>query len=123
MPAEITLTERFDLIVLSNLIGFTGDVQRVFEELKKVSHERSKIIVTYYNFLWEPIIRFAELIGIKEKTPRQNWLSQQDIKNLLSLAGFDTYRRVNSMLLPYDVPLLSNLVNRYTAKLPIRKPH
>ena len=116
---EITLTEKYDLIVVSNLIGFTGDVQRVFEQLRKVSHERTKIIVTYYNFLWEPFIKFAEFIGIKDKTPHQNWLSQQDIKNLLSLAGFDTYRRVNSVLLPFYIPLLSVLFNRYIVRLPL----
>src|SRR5258705_13901336 len=52
MPAEeISLTEKFDLIIVSNLIGYVDDVQVVFEQLKKVSHERTKIIVTYYNFL------------------------------------------------------------------------
>src|SRR5210317_51205 len=42
MEAEnLQLDQKYDLIILSNLIGFTSDVQKVFEELKKVSHSRT----------------------------------------------------------------------------------
>lgn len=119
MAAEdIQLNEKFDLIILSNLIGFVDDVQNVLSQLRKVCHTNTKIIITYYNFFWEPFIKFAEALGIKTKTPNQNWLSQQDIKNLLSLTGFDTYRKVNSMLFPYNIPLLSPFLNRFLVRLP-----
>lgn len=122
MPAEhIQLEEKFDLVILSNLIGFVDDVQNVLHQLRKVSHANTKIIITYYNFFWEPFIKFAEAIGLKTKTPNQNWLSQQDIKNLLSLAGFDTYRKVNTMLFPFNVPLLSPFLNRFLVRLPFFK--
>src|ERR1041385_1631605 len=120
MPAEkIWFTRKFDLIIVSNLIGYVDDVQAVFEQLKKASHERTKIIVTYYNFLWEPLIKFAEWLGIKSKSPHQNWLSQNDIKNLLFLAGFDVYRRMNTLMFPFYIPLLSTLLNRYLVRLPL----
>ena len=119
MAAEqLELTEKFDLIILSNLIGFVDDIQGVFDQLQKVCHSRTKIIITYYNFFWEPFIKFAELIGIKTKTPHQNWLSQHDIRNLLLLAGFDTYRRVNSMMFPFNIPLLSPFLNRFLVRMP-----
>lgn len=116
---EIALPEKFDLIILSNLIGYVDDVQLVFEQLKKVCHQYTKIIITYYSYLWEPIIKWGEKLGIKTATPNQNWLSQQDIYNLLELAGFDVYRKVNSMLLPFRIPLLAPLCNRILVRLPI----
>ena len=116
---EISLTEKFDLIILSNLIGSVDDVQLVFEQLKKVCHERTKIIVTYYNFLWEPLIKFAEWIGLKRKAPNLNWLSQNDIKNLLSLSGFDVYRRMNTLMFPVYIPILSAFFNRFLVRLPV----
>lgn len=52
MAAEdIQLSEKFDLIIISNLIGFVDDVQGVLSQLKKVCHSNTKIIITYYNFL------------------------------------------------------------------------
>jgi len=120
MPAErLDLDEKFDVVILSNLIGFVDDVQIIFRELQKVCHQQTKIIITYYNFLWEPLVKFAELTGIKRKTPNQNWLLQQDIKNLLALSGFETYRRVNTMMFPFYIPLLSPFLNRFLVRMPL----
>lgn len=112
---------KYDVIILSNLVGYLHDVQAVFTELNKVCHERSKIIVNYYSKLWEPALSVAEKLGLKTPGPQQNWLTQQDINNLLYLAGFDVYRNNRRMLLPLYVPILSPLLNRYIAKLPIFK--
>jgi len=120
MEAEnLQLDQKYDLIILSNLIGFTSDVQKVFEELKKVSHPRTKVIVSYYNHFWEPILKFGEWIGIKKKTPLQNWLSQVEIKNLLMLAGFDVYRNSKRQMIPVNIPVISWFFNKIIAKLPI----
>ena len=116
---EIHLDEKFDLIILSNLVGFLDDVQSVFNQLNKVCHSRTKIIVTYYNFLWEPLVKFAELTGIKRKTPNQNWLLKHDIKNLLALSGFDVYRKANTMMFPFYIPLLSSFLNRFLVRMPL----
>lgn len=119
MPAEeILLDEKFDLILVSNLIGYLDDVELVFRQLKKVCHERTKIIVTYYNYLWEPALNAAEFFRIKTKTPKQSWLNLHDINNLLYTAGFDVYRNSKRMILPVWIPILSWLFNTVLAKLP-----
>jgi len=116
---DISLSEKFDVIILSNLIGVLPDIEHAFNELSKVCHEKTRVIVTYYNRMWEPIIRFAELICVKRKSPLQNWLSAQDIENLLYLAGFETYKRNRSMLFPYNIPFVSQLLNRFVSRLPL----
>jgi len=122
MSAEkIELNEKFDLIIISNLIGFLSDIQQVFGQLHKVCHERTKIIVTYYNHLWEPALKLTEWLGLKTKTPQQNWLTVQDIKNLLILAGFDVYRESRRMLLPINIPVISWMSNKVLSKLPLLK--
>lgn len=119
MEAEnIQLTEKFDLIILSNLIGHLDDVQEVFKQLHKVCHPQTKIIVTYYNYLWEPFLKFAEYTRIKAPTPIQNWLSLTDINNLLYISGFDVYRNTKRMILPFNIPLLGSFFNGFLAKLP-----
>jgi SAM-dependent methyltransferase len=119
MKAEyIEFQETFDYIILSNLIGYLEDIQKVFIELNKVCHQHTKIIITYYNFLWEPILDLAEHVGLRMKQPRQNWLSTQDIINLLYLGGFDAFKVGERLLFPLYVPLLSTVINRYIAKLP-----
>ncbi len=119
MEAEnLEFEKKFDVIILSNVIGYLNDVQKVFDELYKLSHSGTKIIITYYNFLWEPIIKLAEFFRIKKKTPRQNWLSNYDIENLLNLSGFEVFRRNKRMLIPINIPIISFLFNRFIGVLP-----
>ncbi len=61
----LQLEGTYDLIVLSNLVGFVEDIERVFTEVRKVCHPTTKVIVQYYNSLWEPLIKFAEWTGLK----------------------------------------------------------
>lgn len=119
--ANLQLNSTYDVVILSNLVGYLDDVQAVFNELKKVCHPRTKVIVTYYNKLWEPLLKFGELVGLKTKTPEQNWLTQQDINNLLYLAGFDVYRKNRRMILPVNIPLISWFLNKYLGRLPFFK--
>ncbi|MBW8051651.1 MAG: glycosyltransferase [Cytophagales bacterium] len=120
MAAEnITLNEQFDVIIISNLIGFVDDIQLVFDQITKLCHRNTRVIVTYYNYLWEPFLKFSERIGLKLKTPDQNWLSNADIKNLLYLSGFDVYRIINRQILPFSIPLISYLFNKIIARLPV----
>ncbi|MCX6351699.1 MAG: bifunctional class I SAM-dependent methyltransferase/glycosyltransferase family 2 protein [Bacteroidetes bacterium] len=119
MAAEdIKLNEKFDLIIISNLINHVGDVQQVFDQLRNVCHDRTKVIVTYYNYLWQPVLNFFEWVGLKKKTPPQNWLSNNDVNNLLYLAGFDVYRTTMRMLMPLNIPLIAPLLNRYIGRMP-----
>jgi ubiquinone/menaquinone biosynthesis C-methylase UbiE len=115
---EIAFDTKYDVIILSNIIGVLPDIEQVFQQLQKVSHEKTKVIVTYYSRLWEPIIRFAECLRLKRKSPRQNWLSAQDIENLLYLSGFETYKKNRSMLIPYNIPVISALFNQVLSRLP-----
>ncbi len=118
MEAEkIALHEKFDVIILSNVIGYFQDIEHVFLELGKLSHQKTRIIVTYYNKLWEPLIKLSEFLGIKRKSPEQNWLTNHDIMNLLYLAGFESYRHNKNMLIPFNIPLLSPFLNKFLSRI------
>lgn len=119
MEAEnLSLSEKYDVIILSNLLGYLNDVQTVFDQLPKVCHAHTKVMISYYNHVWEPLIHFAEKIHLKKPTPKQNWLSKKDIENLLYLSGFESFRRAKKILIPYNIPLLSWFLNKIIANLP-----
>jgi hypothetical protein len=116
---EITLSEKYDTIIMSNLVGVLPDVEKAFCQLGQVSHCGTRIIVTYYNRLWEPILRLAEKLKLKRRSPLQNWLSTNDLKNLLYLAGFETYRVNKNMLIPFNIPGISWFFNKIVSRLPV----
>jgi SAM-dependent methyltransferase len=108
----------FDYIVMSDVVGSLLDVWRAFREVRRFCHPRTRLMITYYNFVWEPILRVGERIGKKMPIPQQNWLGMEDLTNLLQLNHFEIIRSGSSQLVPVDVPLIAPLVNRYVAPLP-----
>ncbi|MDX2053676.1 MAG: bifunctional class I SAM-dependent methyltransferase/glycosyltransferase family 2 protein [Polyangiaceae bacterium] len=110
---------KFDYIILTDVVGLLGDIQSTIESLREVLKPGGKLIVTYYNFIWEPALRVAELVGLKTKWPDQSWLSMEDISNLLQLADFEIVRQGTDVLVPVNIPLISTVFNRVGAKLPL----
>jgi ubiquinone/menaquinone biosynthesis C-methylase UbiE len=110
--------EKFDYILLSDLTGFLFDIRLVFEQMRKVCHDGTRIVVNWYSRLWQPILLAVEKLGLKYPQPLLNWTTTDDIANLFHLAGFEVVRAEKHLLLPKRVPLLSGVVNRYLAHLP-----
>ena len=112
--------EKFDYI-LFNDIGDTVDVLQALRNLKPLCRRHTRILVITYNHLWEPLVTFAEWIGMKVPRTEQNWLSTLDIANLLKLAGFEALETHRLVILPKYVPLVSAFLNRFCARLPLLK--
>ncbi len=108
----------FDVIIMSDMVGHLDDIQRAFERVHGLLRPEGRLIVTYYNFVWEPALKAAEKVGWKTPWPDQNWLSMADIENFLYLTDFEVFRRGTDIALPADVPLVSDAVNRIAPKLP-----
>ena len=90
---DLQIQEKFDYVILSDVIGYLEDIQRAFEQLKKVTTPQTRVLITYYNFLWEPILRLGDILGMKMKQPLQNWLPLAEIQNLLYLADYEVIKK------------------------------
>src|SRR5262245_17072685 len=109
----------FDYVVMADVVGSVLDVWNAFRAVRRLCHARTRIIITYYNFVWEPILRLAERLGRKMPISQQNWLGREDIENLLELNHFEIIRSGTAQLLPADVPVVSTIANRYLAQSPV----
>src|SRR3989344_8283175 len=118
---NLSINEPFDYVVLSDLIGNLEDVQKGLEELQKVTNEEARIILTCYNYFWEPAMIIAEKLGYKMPQPFQNWLTKKDIENLIYLADLEIVKKGDAVLIPIDIPYVTTFVNRYLARLPLFK--
>ncbi|MFH1118807.1 MAG: glycosyltransferase [Bacteroidota bacterium] len=120
MDAEqITLQETFDFIIISDTLGYLEDIQAAFNNLKSIVHSESRILISYHSFLWEPLLWFAQVMGLKMPHRRLNWLNRGDVINLLQLEGFDVVKSGKRFLFPIYIPLISWFLNKYIANLPL----
>jgi len=116
---QLALDEKFDYVILSDVVGLLDDIWAALRALHRVCHPGTRLVITYYNRLWEPVLKLAERLGRKMPTAEQNWLSMHDLANLLDLAHLEVVRRGTAVLLPVRVPLLAPLLNRLLVRLPL----
>jgi len=115
---DLQLDEKFDYIILSDLVGSLWDVQKVMNNLHKVSHQRTRIIISSYNHLWEPVLKLAENLRLKVRQPVHNWLTTSDILNLLDIEGFEKVKIERKLLIPVWIPIFNFIFNKFIANLP-----
>src|SRR4029453_5374344 len=113
----LNLSEKFDVIILSDLVNDLWDVQSVFKNISELTTTRSRIIINSYSRLWEPILNLAQWLGLATPTLYQNWLTVEDLSALLGLADFEVIKRTQEVLLPLPILFLADLCNRFLVKL------
>jgi SAM-dependent methyltransferase len=114
---EFECGEQFDVIVCSDLINELWDVQSVLMQARRVSHSGTRLIVNSYSRLWEIPRRLAERLRLAQPQLPQNWLTVEDLTNLLSLSDFEVIRTSSEIMWPLWTPLVNELCNRYLVKL------
>ncbi len=114
---EIVFKEKFDIIILSDLVNDLWDVQSLLEKLRNFCHSRTRLIINFYNNLWRIPLSIARWLGLGADFMQQNWFSPHDVFNMLKLTDFEVIKYSPNILSPLPVFLLSNLANKYLVKM------
>jgi hypothetical protein len=57
------------------------------------------------------VIRAAELLALKPRKPIRNWVSPDDVHNLLQLSGLEVVTETRRILMPKNIPLITMMLN------------
>lgn len=112
-------SKNFDFILLNGNIHYERDIQEFLLNIKNLCNTNTRVLITYYSTLWKPFIVLATWIGLRRNTSESNWVAHEDIANLLLLTDFELVRNENKILIPFYIPILSHLFNRYISPLPL----
>jgi SAM-dependent methyltransferase len=110
---------KFDYILLSNILGDLTNIQQVLANLQQLCYPHTRLVIDFHNFLWEPLLHFAERIGQRRPQQIQSWLSMHDVINLLNITDYQPVKIGRRCLLPKNIPIVSSFVNRYVSPLPL----
>ncbi|HUI88716.1 MAG TPA: glycosyltransferase [Anaerolineales bacterium] len=108
------LHESFDAIILSDLVNDLWDVQKALEQVHSACQPRTRIILNFYSGLWQFPLALAQHLNLAIPMLRQNWLTHEDVSNMLALAGFDVIRQSPEILWPFP---LGGLANKFLVRL------
>ena len=107
----------FDYIVLSDLVPYAEDLLALLKNLARMSHPGTRVIVHSYSEMWRPVIRAAELTRLKHPKPIRNWVTAEDMRNLLAVAGFEIVTRSRRILVPKRIPTFTTFANGVLANV------
>jgi SAM-dependent methyltransferase len=114
---DLDLDETFDVVVISETINDAWDVQKLLQAVRSVCTPETRVILNFFNRAWQVPVAIARKLGLAQPLLRQNWLSVTDIRNLLSLSGFEVVSVRGEILLPLRVPFLNAFFDRFLVKL------
>ena len=89
---QLDLKGSFDFIILSDLVNDFWNVQQVFQKIRLICNPKTRILINFYSRIWSPILTVSSLLGLSKPNLLQNWLTPDDIRNLLFLEDFEFLR-------------------------------
>ncbi len=114
---DYELDEAFDVVVISDLVNDAWDVQRLLERVANLCHPGTRVVLNTFNTVWQLPMMLASSMGLARSNLKQNWLSIQDVQNLLKLAGLETITISGEILWPLRTPVVDTVFNRVLVKL------
>jgi SAM-dependent methyltransferase len=122
-PATLAAIEGpFDYVVIADTIGMFEDIDGTLRLIHQLCAPSTRIVISYYSHLWEPVLKLAEALRLRSKQPKINYIATADFLNLTDLADFEVITQEQRQLLPRRWLGLGPFVNKYIAPLPgIRK--
>ena len=117
-PESLELREKFDCIIFNHVFD-TVDVLGAFERMREhcedrrsIRHHQLQRAVAANRRTW------PSKIGLRSRFVEPNWVSADDIRGFLNLAGFRSVRQHRLLLFPKWIPFLSFFMNEFIARLP-----
>jgi len=106
------LDEKFDYVVASDLIGELGDITAMLECFHQVSHESTRLILTFHSPTLEAVLRTAQRAKLAMAPLRQNWVGLDTARSMLALSDLRVTFEEHALLVPIPIPLVASAANR-----------
>lgn len=111
--------KEFDYIFLADVIEHLEDIPSTIKAISSISNSETKIIFTYANPLWEPILMLLEKIGLKMPEGPHYRIPFYKFKKILAANRLATIERGWRLLLPANIPIISNPINSFFHHIPL----
>ncbi|MFM7762812.1 MAG: glycosyltransferase family 2 protein, partial [Acidimicrobiaceae bacterium] len=102
------------------MLSMTDEMEDIYKELVDLREQlnpSTRIYVITVSRLWGAFRRI--IFNQTKTTPHFNWIPPTEINNFLYQAGFEVVEQRNSVLIPFYIPILSKLINRWSSQIPI----
>ena len=111
----------FDYIFLADVIEHLENIPNTIKAINKICTTDTKIIFTYANPIWEPILMLLEKLGLKMPEGPHYRIPFYKFKKILEDNNLQAIERDWRLLLPTNIPLISESINSTFYHIPLLK--
>lgn len=108
---SLQLDESYDVVILTDIIETHSNVFELFNQIADNLNIDGKLIVSTFNSKYKIIIRFLELLNLKEQTKKYSFIHNKKIKNIISGLGFEEVNHYSRQIFPFHVFGIGSFLN------------
>ena len=102
------------------MLSLTEEMEDIYSELTKLRislNPSTRIYVVSMSKMWSGLRN--RIFGILRSSQIDNWIPPTEILNIFEQTGFEIVEHRRAVIIPFRVPVLSYLANRWLSQLPI----
>lgn len=112
-------TDRRTAILLNGTFNLRADIQQLLQRLRRQMARTSRVIAVVYNPYYAIFYRLAFRMGLKAGENPTTFVTYNDLRNIVRLAGFELVRIRPAVYLPGRFLGIAALVNRIMPIIPL----
>ena len=106
-------------VILLSWLEELDDVYIELENLHNVMDVKTRLVVITVNRFWSKLL--PRFLSQPKSTSSINWIPPNDLQNLLEQCNFELISLRRAVLLPFKIPLVSRLLNKWLSDFPLLK--
>ena len=110
---------QFEYIFFADVIEHIEDIDGTIYALSKICNQNTRVIFSYANPLWEPILLLLEKLSLKMPEGPHYRIPFKKFKAILNNFGFEVVERGWRLIFPAHILFLSEFVNKLFYYIPL----
>jgi hypothetical protein len=102
------------------MLSLTDEMTDIYNELTNLQtglNPSTRIYVVTMSRLWSRMRN--RIYGLPRSSRINNWIPPTEITNIFEQTGFEIVQKRSAVLVPFRIPVISHLVNRWLSQMPI----
>ena len=108
---DLNTSKKYDVIVLTDIVEVHTDIFFLLSKLSQILNPTGKLIITSFNSKYKIIIKFLELLRLKDANIKYSYIQNKKIRNITSGLGYDYLSSYTKQILPFKLLGLGTFVN------------
>jgi hypothetical protein len=107
----LELTSNYDVVILTDIVESHPNIFELFSQISNNLKIDGKLVISTFNSKYKFLIRFLELLNLKDKTKKYSFIHNKKIKNIVSGLGFQEVSHYSRQIFPFKLFGLGTYLN------------